>query len=108
MDCQSLLAVRKTSTQRIRAAWGHEAHRVWARRLLDRRRDLIDNGPRATRSASGKTDGEQQQQQYGGHRCPKALGSFILTPQTERASSGTPALPCCLIPRTPPKKCSKL
>ena len=27
--------------QRIRKAWGHTAHRGWARLLLDRRRDLI-------------------------------------------------------------------
>ena len=41
--------------------------RGWARLLLDRRRDLIDYGPRATRSASGKTDDEFQQQQHGDH-----------------------------------------
>ena len=32
--------------QRIRAAWGHAAHRGWARLLLYRRRDLIVHGPR--------------------------------------------------------------
>ena len=41
--------------------------RGWARLLLDRCRDLIDYGPRAIRSASGKTDGEVQQQQHGDH-----------------------------------------
>ena len=47
--------------QRIRAAWGHAAHRGWARLLLDRRRDLIVHGPRATRNAGGKFDDEEQQ-----------------------------------------------
>ena len=47
--------------QRIRTAWGHAAHRGWARLLLDRRRDLIVHGPRATRNAGGKFDDEEQQ-----------------------------------------------
>ena len=47
--------------QRIRTAWGHAAYRGWARFLLDRRRDLIINGPRATRNAGGKFDDEEQQ-----------------------------------------------
>ena len=41
--------------QRIRTAWGHAAHRGWARLLLDRRRDLIVHGPRATRNAGGNS-----------------------------------------------------
>jgi hypothetical protein len=52
--------------QRIREAWGHAAHRGWARLLLDRRRDLINHGPRATRSAPGQTNDEDQQR-HGGH-----------------------------------------
>ena len=32
--------------QRIQKAWGHTAHRVWARLLLDRARDLIIHGPK--------------------------------------------------------------
>ena len=47
--------------QRIRAAWGHAAHRGTARLLLDSRRDLIVHGPRATRNAGGKFDDEEQQ-----------------------------------------------
>ena len=31
--------------QRIQKAWGHTAHRGWARLLLDRTRDLIIHGP---------------------------------------------------------------
>ena len=38
--------------QRIQKAWGHTAHRGWARLLLDRARDLIIHGP-AHRSANG-------------------------------------------------------
>ena len=30
--------------QRIQKAWGHTAHRSWARLLLDRTRDLIIHG----------------------------------------------------------------
>ena len=47
--------------QRIRTAWGHAAHRGWARLLLDRRRGLIAHGPRATRNAGSKFDDEVQQ-----------------------------------------------
>ena len=32
--------------QRIQKAWGHTAHRGWARLLLDRARDLIIHGPK--------------------------------------------------------------
>ena len=38
--------------QRIQKAWGHTAHRGWARLLLDRARDLIIHGP-AHRGANG-------------------------------------------------------
>ena len=38
--------------QRIQKAWGHTAHRGWARLLLDRTRDLIIHGP-AHRGANG-------------------------------------------------------
>ena len=38
--------------QRIQMAWGHTAHRGWARFLLDRTRDLIIHGP-AHRGANG-------------------------------------------------------
>ena len=37
---------------RIQKAWGHAAHRVWARLLLDRTRDLIIHGT-ARRDANG-------------------------------------------------------
>ena len=38
--------------QRIQKAWGHTAHRGWARLLLNRARDLITHGP-AHRGANG-------------------------------------------------------
>jgi len=38
--------------QRIQKAWGHTAHRGWARLLLDRARDLIIHGL-AHRGANG-------------------------------------------------------
>jgi len=38
--------------QRIQKAWGHTAHRGWARLLLNRSRDLIIHGP-AYRGANG-------------------------------------------------------
>ena len=38
--------------QRIQKAWGHTAHRGWARLLLDRTRDLIIHGT-AHRGAHG-------------------------------------------------------
>jgi len=38
--------------QRIQKAWGHTAHRGWARLLLNRARDLIIHGP-AHRGANG-------------------------------------------------------
>ena len=53
--------------QRIRAAWGHAAHRGWARLLLDRCGDLIVHGPRATRNAGGKFDDEEQQRHDDHH-----------------------------------------
>ena len=57
--------------QRIRTAWGHAAHRGWARLLLDRRRDLVVHGPRATRNAGGKLDDEEQQRHDDRHyHCP--------------------------------------
>ena len=38
--------------QRTQKAWGHTAHRGWARLLLNRARDLIIHGP-AHRGANG-------------------------------------------------------
>jgi len=38
--------------QRVQKAWGHTAHRGWARLLLNRARDLITHGP-AQRGAYG-------------------------------------------------------
>ena len=49
--------------QRIQEAWGHTAHRSWARLLLDRaRRDLIIHGPahRGANGAAMPTDEDDQ------------------------------------------------
>ena len=64
----SALKARGMYKQHTRAAWGHAAHREWPRLLLDRRRYLVVHESRATRSAGGKFDGEEQQRQ-GGHHC---------------------------------------
>ena len=48
--------------QRVRRAWGHTAHRGWARLLLDRRRDLIIHGPaphRTDPNTSGVVDEDE-------------------------------------------------
>jgi len=50
------------SRTRIQKAWGHTAHRGWARLLLDRARDLIIHGS-AHRGANGvamSTDEDDQ------------------------------------------------
>ena len=52
--------------QRIQKAWGHTAHRGWARLLLDRTRDLIIHGP-AHRGANGTampTDEDDQDDHF--------------------------------------------
>ena len=48
--------------QRIQKAWGHTAHRGWARLLLDRARDIIIHGPahRGANGAAKPTDEDDQ------------------------------------------------
>ena len=92
LDRPSLPFVRRAPLKRIRTAGGHGAHRKWARLLLDRRRDLIDHGPRATRSASGKTDERSSSSSTTATTTTAALGSSVLTSQTERASEAP--FPC--------------
>ena len=48
--------------QRIQKAWGHTAHRGWARLLLIRARDLIIHGPahRGVNGAAMPTDEDDQ------------------------------------------------
>ena len=48
--------------QRIQKAWGHTAHRGWARLLLNRARDLIIHGPahRGANGAAKPTDEDNQ------------------------------------------------
>ena len=55
--------------QRIRKAWGHTAHRGWARLLLDSRRDLIIHGPASSHrtcpgTAGGLTEDELEHHNY--------------------------------------------
>ena len=56
--------------QRTQKAWGHTAHRGWARLLLDRARDLIIHGP-AHRGANGAAmptdEGDQDGHIYFDH-----------------------------------------
>ena len=47
-----LSAPRACTGSAIQKAWGHTAHRGWARLLLDRARDLLIHGP-AQRGADG-------------------------------------------------------
>ena len=63
--------------QRTQKAWGHTAHRGWARLLLNRARDLITHGPthRGANGAAMPTDEDDQ----GGHFFydhPERGGSF--------------------------------
>ena len=48
--------------QRIQKAWGHTAHRGWARLLLDRARDLVIHSPahRGANGAAMPTDEDDQ------------------------------------------------
>ena len=50
--------------QRTQKAWGHTAHRGWARLFLDRARDLITNDP-AHHSANGTTMPTDEDDQDG-------------------------------------------
>ena len=51
-----------TGSERIQKAWGHTAHRGWARLLLNRARDLIIHGPayRGANGAAMPTDEDDQ------------------------------------------------
>jgi len=51
--------------QRTQKAWGHMAHRSWARLLLDRARVLIIHGP-AHRGANGAAIPTDEDDQDGG------------------------------------------
>jgi len=50
--------------QRIQKAWGHTAHRGWARLLLNRARDLNTHGP-AHRGANGGAMPTDEDDQHG-------------------------------------------
>jgi hypothetical protein len=61
-------------------AWGHTAHRGWARLLLSRTRDLITHGP-AHRSANGAVIPTDEDDQDGHFlfNYPERGGSFTAT-----------------------------
>ena len=60
-------------TQRIQRAWGHTAHRGWARLLLDRTRDLIIHGP-AHRGARQRSDERRKQEEAMLNLRPRPFG----------------------------------
>jgi len=53
---------KRTKGTYIQKAWGHTAHRTWARLLLNRARDLIIHGPahRGANGAAMPTDEDDQ------------------------------------------------
>ena len=61
--------------QRIQKAWGHKAHRGWARLLLNRSRDIIIHDP-AHRDANGAAmpTGEGDQDGHFVHNHPERGG----------------------------------
>ena len=61
--------------QRIQKAWGHTAHRGWARLLLNRARDLIIHGPahRGTKGAAMPTDEDDQDGHFFYNRPERGL-----------------------------------
>ena len=63
--------------KRIQKAWGHTAHRGWARLLLDRARDLITHGPahRGANGAAMPTD-EDDQDGHFFYNHPEGLSSL--------------------------------
>jgi len=71
--------VRGMYLYRIHRAWGHAAHRGWARLLLDRRRDLIYHGGRTTHLPDRHQGAEQEghadyQYQYPESSCGYSVG----------------------------------
>ena len=59
--------------KRIQKAWGHTAHRGWARLLLNRARDLIIHGPAHRGGAAMPTD-EDDQSRYFFYNYPERGG----------------------------------
>ena len=64
--------------QRIQKAWGHTAHRGWARLLLNRARDLIIQGP-AHHGANGAAIPTDEDDQDGHFFLspPPSVGDWI-------------------------------
>jgi len=80
----SAVEARGMYKQRIWTAWGSAAHRGWARLLLGHCRDLIDHGPRTTRSA--KVARPAMRSSSGTtSTAATSLSSSMLVPSTERA-----------------------
>ena len=80
--------------KRIQKAWGHTAHRGWARLLLDRARDLIIHGSahRGANSVAMPTDEDDQDGHF-----------FYNHPERGPTSPPRHAQPllCCLDPIPP-------
>ena len=66
--------------QRIQKAWGHTAHRGWARLLLDRARYLIIHGP-AHRSAISAATPADEDDQYLGSELQREIPDFVVFPE---------------------------
>jgi len=73
-----LIQTKSMHRQRIQKAWGHTAHRGWARLHLDRARGLIIHGP-AHRGANGAaipTDEDDQDGHFSLYH-PERKGYFV-------------------------------
>jgi len=82
--------------QRIQKAWGHTAHRGWARLLLNRAWDLIIHGPahRGANGAAMPTDEDDQDGHFffnhpegGGGRYAAARGDPDASPTPEEVQT---------------------
>ena len=83
-------------TQRIQRAWGHTAHRGWARLLLDRTRDLIIHGP-AHRGARQRSDERRKQEEamLNVRRAAQALRLCAVVDDLSDRSTQRGCATCC-------------
>ena len=81
-------------TQRIQRAWGHTAHRGWARLLLDRTQDLIIHGP-AHRGARQRSDERRKQEEAMLNLRPRPFGCARLWMILSDRSTQRGCATCC-------------
>ena len=83
-------------TQCIQNAWGHTAHRGWARLLFDRTRDLIIHGP-AHRGARQRSDERRKQEEamLNVRRAAKALRLCAVVDYLSDRSTQRGCATCC-------------